>query len=316
MEKRRFLFVIILLLSVITKMHAQWEAPFSQYWEVKEYFNPSFAGSANYIKTTALYRYQWAGISNSPQQIVINANMPFQFMNHQHGAGITFHTNNIGSLKNTQLTAQYSFKKKIGNGFLNIGIQAGIYDLNFDAGSITTNTDSLQTNQVIIHANTTEKQVADFSTGISWTSNRFYAGVSLMHINQARFYITDTDSAQSLIPRTLNFMTAYNIKPNNSLEIQPMVSIYASSSQSIAQTTLRVEYNKKLSGGASWISNNGYSFFAGANIKGLRLGYSYSLHNKGIGADSKGSHELYLNYDFPLNSFKPRYQPHKSIRLL
>ncbi|WP_298648173.1 type IX secretion system membrane protein PorP/SprF, partial [uncultured Proteiniphilum sp.] len=82
------------------------------------------------------------------------------------------------------------------------------------------------------------------------------------------------------------------------------------------QATLRLEYNKRFSGGASWRLDDGYVLFAGATIRDVELGYAYGLHTTGSGKNSRGSHELYLRYDFPLDYFKPKRQPHKSIRLL
>ena len=71
MKRRKIYIIIITLMCTITPIRAQWEAPLNQYWEVKNYYNPSFAGSSNNIETSALYRYQWAGIENSPQRAII-----------------------------------------------------------------------------------------------------------------------------------------------------------------------------------------------------------------------------------------------------
>lgn len=325
-------------MCTITPIQAQWEAPLSQYWEVKNYYNPSFAGSTNNIGTSALYRYQWAGIENSPLRAIITADMPFKLLNRLHGAGLTAYTSNTGSYRNTLLAAQYNFKQNIGQGTLNIGIQAGIFNLTYDEGNLNIATDSLQTNKKQINVNTTDKQVANLTAGISWTSIQSYVGISLMHINQPEFYtesyntasiITDpyntnpyntesfnSDSINSKIPLTYNFLAGYNIALFYPLEIQPMIRVQHNSVQTQAQATIRMEYNKKVSGGISWITENGYSFFAGTVIEGFKLGYAYSKHNKGIGKESNGSHELYIKYNFPLNIFKTRLQPQKSIRLL
>ncbi len=327
MKKWRNYFIITLLLCSSIKLSAQWESPITHYWEVKGYYNPSFAGILNSINTTAIYKYQWAGIEGAPQRMVFTADMPFTFLNKRHGAGIIAYTENIGTLRNSLFAAQYSFKQQIGRGMFNIGLQAGIYNLNYDAETV-----NMTTSFSSISVNTTKKQAADIGAGISWTDKKFYVGVSALHINQPVFYVynvssptenslhnptnNSSDSLKSHIPLSFNLTAGYNIPLFNSFEIQPMMLILSNSCHTYTQATVQIEYDNKLSGGFSWISDNGYSIFAGTTIQGFGLGYAYTIHKSGYGKDSNGSHELYLKYDFPLDYFKPKSQPHKSIRIL
>lgn len=323
MEKRRFSFIILLLLWSLAHLQAQWDDPPGQYWAVKGYFNPSFAGETEAISATTLYRYGWTGIENAPRQFYLTTNMPFEFFGRRHGAGLVVYNETVGKLRNSLLAAQYSFKKEIGEGFLHIGLQAGLYDLHFDAGSKHIFEDSIQYRKGTLRVNPTEKQPIDLSAGISWTGKAFFAGVSATHLNQPRFYTQadslsadiQSDSARSFIPRSYNFMAGYNIRLFHPLEIQPTVWVQANRDKTLVMATLRMEYNKKFSGGASW-SNDGYAFFAGAVIRDIELGYAYGSHTSGLGKNSNGSHEFYLRYNFPLDYFKPKRQSHKSIRLL
>jgi Bacteroidetes-specific putative membrane protein len=325
MEKRRLLCLIsLLLLSCIARIQAQWDDTFSQYWIIKGYFNPAFAGETKQIKAAVLYRYQWTGIENAPKKVVLTADMPFEFFGRRHGAGLAAYTETIGDLRNSLLAAQYSFKKEIGKGFLNIGLQAGVYDLHFDAGSKHIFTDSLQHSRGMLKVNPADKQVIDLSAGISWTGRRVFAGISALHITQPAFYAHNdsissadllTDSLLSVIPRSYNFMAGYNITFFHPLEIQPMLWAQTDFEVIEVQATLRIEYNKKFSGGVSWRMNDGYTFFAGATIEGVQVGYAYDLYTAGMGKDSKGSHEVYLRYNIPYD-LSSRRHPHKSIRLL
>lgn len=324
MEKRRFSFVIFLLLFSLPHIQAQWENPPGHYWTVRGYYNPSFAGETDAIRTSALYRYQWKGVENAPRQIFLMADMPFEFLGIRHGAGFVSHTETVGKLRNSLLAAQYSFKKEIGKGFLNIGLQAGIYDLDFDAGSKRIAGDTLTNIRGTLKVNQTDKQVVDLNVGISWTGKNVFAGFSAMHITQPRFFaqndslLTDqqSDSGRAAIPRYYNLSVGYNISLFHSLEIQPMIWVQTDFGDAQAVATLRLEYNKMFSGGASWKMDDGYLFFAGTVIRGVTVGYAYGLHTAGPGQNSKGSHEFCLRYNFPLDYFKPKRQPHKSIRLL
>ncbi len=330
MEKRQLFLIITLLLCTKTQIRAQWETSVSQPWVVKNYYNPSFVGHLDNINTTALYRYQQANkndaVPHANQRVIITCDMPFLFMQRNHGAGIVVYTENYGSLRNSLLATQYSYKQSIANGMLNVGIQAGIYNLNYYSGTTNINSDTPQNNNQQIRVEMTGIQVADIGAGVSWTDKRFYAGFSIMHLNQPGFKIesnnnktnTNTspemvngnskviDSLRSFIPRTFNFITGYNIPLFNSLEIQPMLWILTDNNQTQIQTIIRMEYNNKLSGGISIVSKNRHSIFIGTTIQGLNLGYAYTNR----------SHELYLKYNFALNNLKPKTQPHKSIRIL
>ena len=111
-------------------------------------------------------------------------------------------------------------------------------------------------------------------------------------------------------------MAGCNIRLIHPFEIEPMVWVLHNRHETMVQATLRMIYDERFSGGLSWRSNDGYSFFAGVNLQGVEMGYAYDLHKTGMAKVSSGSHELYLRYLIPANYLKPKRQPHKSIRLL
>ena len=325
MEKRRFLCLSLLLLFCLTAIQAQWDAPFSQYWAVRGFYNPAFAGETEQIRTAAVYRYQWAGIDNAPQRVVLTADMPVAFLQRRHGAGIVASSEQLGSLRNTLLAGQYSFRQELGEGALQLGLQAGICNLQYDAGSLQFIPGEEPYERGILRVNPADKQLVDLNAGIAWSGKQFYAGLSVLHLTQPGFDAVpdsiaagdlQSDSARSSIPRSWHLLAGYNISLFFPLEIQPMVRVQSDFSVTQVQATLRLKYDKRFSGGVSWLSDDGYAFFAGATLQGLELGYAYSLHTSGVGSESKGSHELYLRYNFPLDYFKPKLQPQKSIRLL
>lgn len=324
MEKRRILFLTVLLLCVL-HAQAQWDAPFSQFWMVKTYYNPSFAGESDKIQASGAYKYEWTGVANAPHRVFIGADMPVKFLGLRHGVGLVTHSHITGNERNNAFGAQYTLKIKAGKGMFNIGVQAAMLDLNFDAASLRLWADSTKNNQKTIKFNPTDKKTIDINAGISWTSKNFFAGMGAMHLNQPDYYsvgdtvfTANTDSTLSRIPLSYNFMAGYNIRVLHPLiEIQPMFFAQTSNfSQIQVQAALRAVYNKKYLVGASWRGKWGYSFFAGAVIEDVEVGYAYDLHTSGIGKESGGSHEVSIRYRFPIDLFQPKPMPHKSIRLL
>ncbi len=323
MGKRRLPFISFFLLCCIWPIQAQWDAPFSHYWTVKGFYNPAFAGATEQIRTAAAYRYEWAGVENAPQKVVFTADLPIEFLRRRHGTGIAVYSEQMGSLRNTLLAGQYSYRREMGQGALQIGLQAGIYSLKFDAGSrdIITGEDY---RKPLLRVNSADKQLPDLNAGIAWSGRQGFAGLSMLHITQPRFYASSdsvttdlqNDSARTTIPRSINFMAGYNIGLIYPLVLQPMVWVQSDFSETVVQATLRLEYDKRFSGGFSWSPGNGYVVFGGTTIQGLEMGYAYNKHTISPGGISKGSHELYVRYDFPLDYFKPKLPPQKSIRLL
>lgn len=325
MQAGRLSISFVVSLLCLSSMQAQWDASFASHWAAREYYNPSFAGETARIRTFAAYRHSWTGIKNAPSDVVATVDMPFEFLARRHGAGIVLHTQRLEQLQNTFLAGQYAFRKNTKHGSFAAGIQAGIHRLGYDAGNITLVSDAEESPKRVRANTVSEKNVFDVNAGISWCGKHFHLGISALHLSQPRFYVQPdnvsdsnirSDSLRSRIRRTYNFQAAYNIALFKPLEIQPMIWALTDLSSTHMQATLRLVYDKVYSGGASWIANGGYVFFAAAAIQGVEAGYAYTRYTSGIGKNSNGSHEVYLRYIFPFEFFAPRRQPHKSIRLL
>ncbi len=326
MQRFKPLFITAFILLHAAAAIAQWDAPLSQYWAAKTYYNPAFAGETAKGRASAFYRYEWSGIENAPKKIIVTADMPLSFLNRKHGVGMVSATENLGDLRNAMLAVQYAYTHKTSAGEWNIGVRAGVYDLKYDAGSIRLLADTIAGNgKPALEANTAAEKIFDLHAGISYTGRRFFAGLSVMHLNRPAFYASPDslssagvtgDSARAVIPRTFNLMAGYNIiLPNPLYELQPMVWVLAGLDETQVQATLRAVYKKKLSAGASWRSRNGYAFFAGAVIKDIEMGYAYEWHTAGIGRESQGSHEIGIRYRFDVNA-KEQRPAQKSIRIL
>ena len=326
MENRRIVLLFLFSLLCAVQMRAQWDVPFSQFWTAKTYYNPSFAGETGKIRVSGIYNYRWANIKDAPRHLFLSADMPVEFWGLQHGIGIQTLTNAAGNKKNTLFAAQYTFNRKIGKGILHIGVQAGMLELNFDAASVELTTDSAKNNRKTISVHPTDKKSLDLNAGISWTTRNFHAGAAAMHINRPSFYPlrdpvppekAEADSTHSRIPLSYNFTAGCNINVFHPLvEVQPMVLLLTSLTGTRLHTAVRMVYKKKYSAGVSQNGKEGCSFFAGAVIENIEMGYAYNLYTSGIGKGSGGNHELSFRYRFPVDLSGKEPMPYKSIRLL
>ena len=325
MEKRRLLFLSVIFLFCAAQMQAQWDVSFSQFWTVRSYYNPSFAGEAGEIQVSGAYNYRWANIKNAPKHLFLSADMPVEFWGLQHGIGIQMFTNTAGNEQNSLIAAQYALNRKFGTGTFRIGVQAGILNLNFDATTVQLTADSAKNNRKTIRIHPADKKTIDLNAGISWITRKFHISGAAMHINQPLFNPLQsrvptedvaTDSTSAKIPLSYNFMAGCNINVFHPLvEIEPLILLLTNFTSTRLQTAVRLVYNKKYSAGVSQNGKEGGSFFAGAVIENIEMGYAYNLYTSGIGKGG-GGHEVNFRYRIPVDLFKKEPMPYKSIRLL
>ncbi|MDR1708000.1 PorP/SprF family type IX secretion system membrane protein [Dysgonomonas sp.] len=306
------LFFVFFVFSSVA-VYGQWDAQLSQYWRMKNYYNPSFIGQTDAIESSLLHRQQWVGLTNAPATSLISLNMPIQFLGKDHGVGVIVMNEKIGLFSNTSTLGQYTYKVKFKKGrYLNIGIQGGMMNIDFDASKIHI-PDSDYHDKTDIPSAGGDKKI-DAGIGISWITPNYYIGVSASHLWEPSFELDDNTS--TYIPRGYYIMAGYNIKLNNPLiELQPSALFKSDAIAHQLDVTAKVEYNKMFSGGISWRKDDGFVFLLGARIRNIEAGYSYDLSTSEIAKVSNGSHELFLRYSIPLEKKKDR-SVGKSIRIL
>jgi type IX secretion system PorP/SprF family membrane protein len=311
--------LIILSITFFTSgfgaAYGQWDAQISQYWRMKNYYNPSFVGQTDAIESSLLHRRQWVGLTNAPATSLVSANMPVQFLGKEHGVGIIVMNEKVGLFSNTSTLGQYAYKFKFRNNrYLNVGIQAGMMNIDFDASKINTlDSDYHDRADPAIPSAGGEKKI-DAGIGISWVTPVYYIGVAATHIWEPSFELND--NTQASIARGYYVMGGYNIKLDNPLvELQPSAFFKSDAVTCQLDITAKIEYNKMFSGGISWRKDDGFVFLLGIKIRNIEAGYSYDLSTSEIAKVSNGSHELFLKYSIPLEKKRDR-NIGKSIRIL
>ena len=89
----RFCLIFILfslaLLSPL-KVKAQYDVHFNQYWGLKGFYNPAWAGQTDKLNISGTYSMQMMGFTRAPRTMFFGADMPFSLFNKKHGAGAGF----------------------------------------------------------------------------------------------------------------------------------------------------------------------------------------------------------------------------------
>ena len=303
---------------------AQWDSNLSQYWNMKNFYNPSFIGQENFIEASILQRNQWVGIQNPPKTSILSLNMPISFLGKEHGIGFIMLRDKAGLFKSTAFIGQYTYKMKINKKYhLNLGIMGGKYSNDFDSGGIYIPTpekdDKTENNETGSNSSTpvvssSNNEVIDGGIGASWIAHKYYLGLSVNHILAPK--ISFVEGSERRIKPTVYVVGQYNISTiSSSIALYPSFFYRTNTVVHQLDLTMKAEYKKFLSGGISWRKDDGVIFNLGLKIKFIEASYSYDWSTSAMGKVSNGSHEIFLKYRMPINKQK-RKEPLKSIRIL
>jgi type IX secretion system PorP/SprF family membrane protein len=154
----------------------------------------------------------------------------------------------------------------------------------------------------------------DAGLGLYFKTDKYYAGLSVTHINQPEIKYS---KGTPYVSRHYYITAGYILQlPNPSLELLP--SVFAFSDGKIAQFTITslLRYNKKVWGGVSYRAGDALVGMVGFELyNGIRLGYAYDFTMSDMNKNSSGSHEFMVNYCFDLGLGRSPMK-YKSIRFL
>ena len=313
---KKYLLLIILLVTSVTGVRAQYDSQLSQYFMAMGYYNPAYAGVSGDLNMLALSRLQWIGLEGAPKSFFINADMPLKLGKTNNGVGVVIFTEGIGLFQNTHLNLQYAYKQKLFGGTLSAGIQFGFVNQSFDGEKVFYPTSQFHQQQ---DEAIPQKQVNgmgfDMNVGLYYTHKKFYAGLGVTHLNKTEIALDDYSSMY--LTSTYNFTGGYNIQFRNPLyELQPSVFLKTDMQSFQADITARLVYNKMFNGGFSWRVNESVILLLGAKIGSFQVGYAYEFPTTPIFKGTSGSHEVVVSYKLKLKKSKSGKNRHKSVRIL
>jgi type IX secretion system PorP/SprF family membrane protein len=307
-----FLFLFVLLQPVFS----QQDPLTSQYMFNTLTYNPGIAGTSGMICATAINRQQWVGFKGAPSTTVFNISAPVAPFRIKSGVGLLIESDNVGFDKDVNLSLSYSYLTDLGPGKLGIGINLGILNKTLSptwqipSGDVHTPASG----DPLIPENKESFVAFDAGLGLYFKSEKYYAGLSVTHINQPKIKFS---KGTPYVSRHYYLTAGYVLQLSNpSFELLP--SVFAFSDGKVTQFTVTslVRYNKKVWGGVSYRAGDALIGIVGFELyNGLRLGYSYDFTLSDVKTNSYGSHEFMVNYCFDLGLGKSPMK-YKSIRFL
>ena len=351
------IFLILGLFAMSVKTYAQVyvtaksDAILNQHWEVPTLLNPAATGDIDFIRARVGGRIDYLGSKDSPKSFFAVADSPFKLMGKRIGAGLVVNSMSYDLFRNLSVEAQGSYKLKIKNSTLSIGVQIGYFHTKFKGSEfvIYRNPEDSEGIGGDIPGNEGEEggegeianpndgpDVNDYPTqdvgggtfdlgvGVRFEHPKFYVGVSGLHLTNSSMKlkkdqeeITDTRYMESKLPMRVYFDAGGNIAINNSLiSLQPSLLVGTDFKDFEGIVEMRATYNNRVTFGLDYRWNRAAGVVAGLMVKDFYVGYSweydYSMHPKG----STGNHELVLGYRFKLDLGGKNTFSHRSIRIM
>ena len=312
------LMMLVAWVSVPT-LKAQVDNQYTQYYMVPGYYNPSAIGNTDYIHITLGSRAQWVGIKHAPLSFVGLADMPFKFLNKRFATGVSINQTSMGLYSGLNASAQLAYKHRLFGGTLSGGFQVGLVNEKFK-GSEIIEIGGEEADDAIPKTDVSGNAL-DLGVGLHYQHKYWWAGISATHLTEPSVEMKAEGNEEDLYifeaGRTYYFMAGGNIPIKNTLfELQPSVFVKTDFNLFQAEATMRVRYNKFITGGVAYRHNHAVSLVAGVEIKTFVVGYSYDYPISDISKATSGSHEVFVNYNVKLNLGEKNKNKHKSIRLM
>ena len=309
-----------LYLVIIVKLAAfsQQDPQFTNNMHYKLGVNPGFAGAEGTISGIILNRYQWDGFEGAPKTLVFSAEAAINAFGSPGGIGLNIISDELGFEKNTQINANYAYSKTLGIGKLGIGLSIGLFNKSINGEWEVPEDDfgiyTQPSSDPAIPQGEVSQMALDAGFGLYLSSNQYYLGASVTHINQAA--IKFSDLASTYLVRHYYLMGGYNIKLSDPLfELRPSFLFKSDLASWQLDLNANIVFNKRFWGGITYRVQDAIALLMGMEMEnGLRFGYSFDLTTSALAHYGYGSHEIFVSYSLDLE--RNRNQKYKSIRFL
>lgn len=254
--------------------------------------NPAYTGSYDQYRVDLLKNHQWIGLEDHPETFKLSAEAPLPKIN--SGIGLISNFYNDGSVKSIDINLGYSYRFKINELNLQLGVGCNYRRYNIDFSEME-------------FPNTRDLVIDDFDEimdrfallgGLFLYNNQFYCSLSyedfLLYTNTDEFNYNN---------EMLNFISGYHFFKGKSVSICPSLFIkyYFKYSSSLGINFTSIVKNIVWVG-MSYDDSERLTIGAGINIWKVHGGVRYSDIFGDVGGYGKyGAYEITMGFNFNKN---------------
>lgn len=303
--------ILFLFLILTVRVFAQQDPMYSQYVFNGLLINPAYAGTREVLTATALYRNQWINIPGAPKTGMFSMDSPVR--NQKVGLGLNVVMDKIGITNHTGIAGIYSYKLYFNQGVLSFGIQGGVGFYNSNNSEVKYSRSSAIDPDF---ATDYHKVLPNFSFGIYYHNDRFFAGLSVMDIlgksieNQLYRNLSNDLTLNVVSHYFLNSGYLFDLKPDIKFQSSVLLK-YVGGAPVEGDINAVFSFYNLLCLGVCYRSYASLDFLTQIKINNqLSLGYSYEYSTNELSNFTSGSHEIVLRYQFDFSQGKivtPRF---------
>lgn len=324
---KRFMIKRLLLLPIIfisTGLFAQQATQYSLQMFNEAGINPAYAGLDNSLVLTGIYRNQWQGLDQSPNQQNINIHMPVYRLS--GGIGINVDNDRLGLERNLLATLDYNFHLPLNRSSkISFGIGAGFFQKSLDGSDIRTPEGIYSTGGINHNDNLPlpERNISittpTFNAGVYYKSDALEIGLSSRNIQEPELI---GDNFSTTLSRNYFLTASYNLDLSGNISLHPSILVKTDQTEWQSEISLLVKYDDNIFLGGSFRGYNSNTIDAVALIAGLnisekiKVAYAYDLTLSKLNWVSNGGQEILIQYNLgreigkgklPKVIFNPRF---------
>lgn len=293
---RKILFITaFLILCGHFEMAAQQVPHYTQFMFNSYAINPAIAGTHNYYQIRLNSRFQWVGITDSPQTNSLSVYGPHALKD--MGFGGHLYTDVTGPSSRTGVYGSYAYNLVLNDLMrLSMGLSFGFIQNKIDGTQIT----MLDPSDQAILGNSANAFVPDASFGLFLYSTDFHVGFSVSQLfnNKLNFY--DGQVGINKLKSHFYLTGGYKYRINHDFAVEPSIIIKGTTPVPIqVDFNVRGLYQEMIWLGLSIRSQDAFSILLGyMHENKFVFGYSYDMSVSDIRKFNSGSHEILLGMRF------------------
>ena len=315
---KRYIVLLLGLIAVMT-VRAQFDPQMGQYMYLQTAYNPAAAGEGDLMRVAGMHRMQYISIRNAPMSTWFTFSSPFVIGKTRHGAGVRFLNDRFGLFTTQALYAQYTYRQKLGKGYLSVGVDLGFVNVGFKGDSVNLKDmgdEYHDANDDAIPTGSKSGMKFDMGIGLYYCTPVWWVGASYSHVTRPK--VDWDDYSQVKLVGTMYVTGGYHFRLKDYREwvLTPSAMVMSDFVGWDVNLTLMCDFKDRYRWGLGYRIAGSVNILLGVDIiSGLQLGYSCELPTNKLLVESYGSHEIFLAYGFDI--LKPkRTNKYKSVRYL
>lgn len=330
--KKSILIFLSLFLSYAA--YSQQDPQFTQNMFNRLAVNPAYAGTNDALCGTIISRQQWLGFEGRPKTSLLSVEMPvqpFKRMKFDGGVGLTVISDELGPLKSTYAKLALSYRRRIMQGVISVGLEAGLFSQSISPNWVTVDRGGVGdgSNDIVLPDAQTSGAAFDLGAGVYYYTNDLYVGISSTHLNQPTLEESLEKKALES-PGTYGFKQVrhyyvmagyyYGISSGiGDLELQPSLFAKTDGVSTQLDINMNVLWNNLAWLGASYRPGDAVAALTGIKLDkylpGLKVGLAYDFNTSELADYSNGTIEVLVNYCYKIPRVV-KIQRYKSVRFL